>query len=114
MPIELPVSETKSWGRWTALGLALVAALVAQVPALMAYSWWFRPDAAHWANLAHDGVAVVILVCISTPVQIALLAFFAQRAGVRATEYLGLTLPRGRDFVLALGVTTVLIAVGDG
>lgn len=91
--MELPVSETKSWGRWTALGLALVAALVAQVPALMAYSWWFRPDVAHWANLAHDGVAVIILVCVSTPVQIALLAFFAQRAGVTATEYLGLTFP---------------------
>jgi membrane protease YdiL (CAAX protease family) len=114
MEIEPPVRGTKAWGRWTALGLGLVAALVAQVPALMAYSWWFGLDVAHWADLPHSGVAVIVLVCVSTPVQIALLAFFARRAGVTATNYLGLTVPRGRDFALALVAAMVVIAVGDG
>ncbi len=114
MAIDPRMRETKGWGRWTALGLGLVAALVAQVPALAAYFWWFGFDAAHWADIAHDGVAVTILICVSTPVQIALLAFLARRAGVTATEYLGLTVPRGRDFALAFVAVVVLIAVGDG
>ncbi len=114
MTVALPVGGTKSWGRWTTLALGLVAALVGQVASLMAYSWWFGLDIAHWADLARDGVAVILLVCISTPVQVALLALFARRAGVTATEYLGLTLPRNRDFALAFGAAMILIAVGDG
>jgi CAAX protease family protein len=114
MPIEPPVREAKGWGRWTALGLGLVAMLVAQVPALAAYSWRVGFDAARWADIAHDGLAVTILICVSTPVQIALLAFLARRAGVTATDYLGLSVPRGRDFSVAFVALMVLIAVGDG
>ena len=114
MAIEPATREKKGWGRWAALGLGLVAALVAQVPALIAYSWWFGLDAAHWADLAHNGVAVIVLICVSTPVQTALLVFFGRRAGVTAADSLGLIVPRGRAFALAVVTVIILIAVGDG
>ena len=114
MTIEPPVKRTKVWGRWSALGLGLGAMLVAQVPALIAYFWWFGFGVAQLADIPHNGVAVTILICVSTPVQIAFLALFAQRAGVTAAAYLGLTVPRGRDFALAFVVVVLLLVVGDG
>src|SRR5271166_683188 len=114
MTIALPVSGTKTWGRWTILGLGLIAALAAQIPALAAYAYWFGRDFAHWSDLGRDGVAVTVLVCVSTPVQVALLALIARRIGANATDYLGLSVPRKRDVALVVVAGLILFAVGEG
>jgi membrane protease YdiL (CAAX protease family) len=112
--MNVPVADTKIWGRWATLGLAVAAALVAQIPALMACFWRYGPKLANWPDIANDGVAVALLVCISTPVQVAILALFGRLAGATATAYLGLTLPRRRDIALVIGAAAILVAVDAG
>ena len=112
--MDASAGETKSWGRWATLGLGVFAATVSQLPALLACYWRYGPDLAHWPDLARDGVAVILLVCISTPVQVALLALLARRTGATATAYLGLTVPGKRDILLSLVVAVIVIAAGDG
>ena len=108
------ISDVNRWGRWATLGLGLIALLVGQLAALMALTWWYGLSLSHWPDIARDGVAVTLLICISTPVQVALLALFARRAGATATDYLGLTLPRKRDVALGIIAVVIFIVVGDG
>jgi membrane protease YdiL (CAAX protease family) len=48
-----------------------------------------------------------LLICISTPVQVALLAVFARRVGAQATHYLGIIPSSG---IIAVAI---LVVVGD-
>ena len=107
------IRDVNRWGRWATLGLGVVALLAGQLAALMALAWWYGLGLAHWADIARDGVAVTLLICISTPVQVALLALFARRAGTTATNYLGLTRPRKRDLALGVLAVVILIVAGD-
>jgi membrane protease YdiL (CAAX protease family) len=108
------VSEVKSWGRWATLSLGFTALLVGQVAALTAFTWWYGLNLAHWPDLARDGVSVTVLIWISTPVQIALLALFARYAGARVSDYLGLTLPRKHEVTMGLVAAVTFIVVGNG
>jgi membrane protease YdiL (CAAX protease family) len=65
-------------------------------------------------GLASDGVAVIILICVSTPVQVGLLFWFARRKAPSALGYLALSLPRSRDIRLLVIVAAALLAAGDG
>jgi hypothetical protein len=56
------------------------------------WSYWL--ELAQLPNLASDGVVVILVVCIATPIQVLLLALMARRAGANPADYLGLTLPR--------------------
>ena len=53
---------------------------VAAVPAII---WWYGFDLAHLFDLAADGVAVTLIVCISTPIQVLLLRYW-RGSGARA------------------------------
>lgn len=108
------VSEVKSWGRWVTLGLGFTALLVGQVVALTAFTWWYGLNLEHWPDLARNGVAVAVLILISTPVQVALLALFARHAGARVNDYLGFTLPRKHDVIMGLFLAVTFIVVGNG
>jgi CAAX protease family protein len=108
------INNVKRWGRWATLGLALIAALVGQLVALTALIWWYGLDLAHLLDLGGDGVAVTLIVCISTPVQVLLLALMARQAGAHAADYLGLRLPRKSDVVVGIIVVLGFIAVADG
>ena len=102
---------------WLAtLGLGMVAALTGQIPALAALSWSRERglSLAELGGLTSDGVAVIILICVSTPVQVGLLFWFAHRRSPSALDYLALKLPRKRDITLLALVAAGLIAAGDG
>jgi membrane protease YdiL (CAAX protease family) len=51
-------------------------------------------------DFADDGVAVTLIICISTPVQVLLLAPMARQTGTSAADYLCLTLPHKSDVVV--------------
>ena len=48
--------------------------------ALVALGWWFGADLSGMPDFSGDGVAVTLVIAVSTPVQVALLVLFAQRA----------------------------------
>jgi len=108
------INNVKPWGRWATLGLGLIAALVAQMPALAAIIWWWGLDLVHLPDIASEGVTVTLLICISTPVQVLLLAVMARQTGANAADYLGFKLPRNSDVVVGIIVVLVFIAVADG
>jgi membrane protease YdiL (CAAX protease family) len=108
------ISDVKPWGRWATLGLGLIALLAGQLVALTALTWWTGLGLAHWADFARDGVAVTLIICISTPVQVLLLALMARQTRASAADYLGLTLPRKRDVVWGIIAVLIFIVVGDG
>lgn len=107
-------SDVKPWGRWATLGLGLTAMLVGQMTALAAVMWWYGLKLAQLPNLASDGVVVILIVCISTPVQVLLLALMASRAGANPADYLGLTLPRKGDVVVGIIAVVVFVVLADG
>jgi len=108
------ISDVKPWGRWATLGLGLTALLVGQMTALTAVMWWYGLKLAQLPNLASDGVGVILVVCISTPVQVLLLALMARWAGANAADYLGLTLPRKGDLVVGIIAVAVFVVLADG
>jgi membrane protease YdiL (CAAX protease family) len=108
------ISDVKPWGRWATLGLGLIALLAGQLVALTALTWWTGLGLAHWADFASDGVAVTLIICISTPVQVLLLALMARQTRASAADYLGFTLPRQRDVVWGIIAVLIFIIVGDG
>jgi CAAX protease family protein len=108
------INNEKRWGRWSTLGLGLMAALVGQIVALAALIWWYGLDLAQLLDLGADGVAVTLIICISTPVEVLLLALMARQAGANAADYLGLRLPRQSDVVVGMIVVLAFIAVADG
>ena len=104
----------RNWGRWATLGLGLIAMLAGQTAALAAVIWWYGVSLTHLLNLASDGVVATLIICISTPVQVLVLAMMARQAGSSAAEYLGLTLPRRGDVVTGIIVVFVFIVLVDG
>jgi|PersoiStandDraft_1058852.scaffolds.fasta_scaffold02323_7 membrane protease YdiL (CAAX protease family) len=104
-------SAMNSWGRLPTLGLGVIALLAGQTAALMALSWWFGVRLGRLPDFSGDGVAVMLVIFVSTPVQVLLLALFAMRAGSDAADYLGLTLPRRSEVVFGIvAVAAVIIA----
>jgi uncharacterized protein len=118
--LGLPQSDArcrpKTWGWLATFGLALVAAVAGQLPALAALSWshGYGFSFAKLQHMTGDGVAVITLVCVSTPVQVGLLFWFARLRSSSAVEYLALTLPRKRDIVILLLSAALLFAASDG
>ena len=105
--------DVKPWGRLATFGLGLVAMLAGQFAALLALSWWLGSGMAVMPDFSGDGVAVTLIIFVSTPIQLLLLATFAQRKGGNALAYLGLTLPRRSEVVFGVAVTVALIIAGN-
>ena len=105
--------DVKPWGRLATLGLGFVTMLIGQVAALMALSWWLGASLAKLQDFSGDGVAVALIIFVSTPIQLMLLATFAQRKGVNAAVYLGLTLPRRSEVVFGVAVVVSMIIAGN-
>lgn len=102
------------WGRLATLCLGATALLVGQFVGLTALAWWYGLSSKQWSDIGYDGVAVTLLICISTPIQLALLALFAKRTGATALNYLGLALPRKRELTLGIVAIGIFILLGDG
>jgi hypothetical protein len=61
-----------------------------------------------------DGAAIAVTIFVSTPVQIAVLALAAQRAGWPPAAYLGLDRPSRRAVTVGAAAVVILILVFDG
>jgi uncharacterized protein len=88
--------------------------LIGQMAALAVLMWGTGLSLAQVPDIASDGVAVILIVCISTPVQVIVLALMARQTGASATDYLGLKLPRKIEVVAGIIAILILVALGDG
>jgi len=103
----------KPWGRLSTLGLGLLAILTGQAAALTALTWWYDTGIAHLPDFSGDGVAVSLIILISTPIQVGLLWLMARQAGGNPAAYLGFTLPRRGEVLLGILAVVVFIALGN-
>jgi CAAX protease family protein len=106
--------EVKPWGYLATLGLGAGALLGGQFVGLMSLIWWSGQGIAHWADFARDGVAVTIIICISTPVQVLLLVLMVKPTGSSVADYLGLNLPVKRDIMRGMIAILLYVVVSDG
>ena len=100
------MTDPKPWGRFSSLFLAAVVLLVSQTVALAALVWWYGLPISKLPELGGDGIAVSLIIFISTPIELVLLAIFAQRAAATASDYLAWRLPRRADAIV--GVVSVI------
>ena len=103
----------KPWGRFATFGLGFFAMLAGQMAGLAALTWWYDAGLAKMPDFSGDGMAVTVLVFVSTPIQLALLAIFAKHKGYSAADYLGLTLPRRGEVVFGVAAVVALIIAGN-
>jgi CAAX protease family protein len=106
-------ADRQAWGRWATLGFGLVALLGGQAAALLALTWWFGVGIAQMPDFSGDGVAVTIVIFVSTPIQVALLWLLADRATGDAAGYLAYKMPSRSELLFGLGATVALIVIGD-
>jgi membrane protease YdiL (CAAX protease family) len=106
-------SDPQPWGRWTTLGLALIALFGSQAVALLALTAWYGRGLAELPDFSGDGVAVTIIIFVSIPIQLVLLVLMARARGASAVDYLGLHLPRKGELAFGVAVTVALIIVGN-
>ncbi len=102
----------RPWGRWATFALAAVALFVGQFAALAALGVWYGTSPGHLPDFSGDGVAITLIIFVSTPVEMALLMLFAQRAGNFA-DYLGFALPRRADVVFGVAAIVALMIAGN-
>lgn len=103
----------KPWGRWATSGLAVFAMFAGQMAGLWALTWWFATSLTGLPNFGGDGIAVTLLVIVSTPIQLALLVSFARRTGSDPLAYLGLILPRRSEVVFGVAAVVAMIIGGN-
>ncbi len=106
-------AEIKPLGRVTTFVLAAFALLAGQIVALLALTWWFGRGLAHLPNFTGDGAAITLVIAVSTPVEVVLLALFAGRASASVAEYLGLVWPRRGEIVFGIATLVVVIIFGN-
>jgi CAAX protease family protein len=105
--------EIKPYGRAATFGLAVFAMLAGQMAALLALTWWFGRGLTHLPDFTGDGTAITLVIVVSTPVQVLLLALFARRAGASAAKYLGLIWPRRGEVIFGIAGTVAVIVAGN-
>jgi hypothetical protein len=103
----------KPWGRWATLGLAVVALLVGQLAGLAALAVYYGASLGRLPDFSGDGVAISLIIFVSTPIEVALLILFAQWRGASWADYLGYTLPRKADVIIGVSAVIGLIVVGN-
>lgn len=105
----------KPWGILATLGWGVLAMFVGQAVALLGHYFYFGGEIPDMTVVSKfDGGAVSIEALLANSVVVVVLILVARLARWNAIDYLALTLPRGRDLALGLGVTVILIAVMDG
>jgi membrane protease YdiL (CAAX protease family) len=103
----------KPWGRLSTFALAVVALLASQTVALAALVWWYGVPFARLPEVGGDGIAVSIIIFVSTPIELVLLALFSQRTGMRARDYLGFVAPRRADIIVGIVAVVGFIVLAD-
>jgi uncharacterized protein len=104
----------KPWGRGATLGLGLIALLAGQLAGLIVLAWWSGVSLSSLSDFADDGVAAVLMICVSTPVQVLVLVLMARQTGASAADYLGLTSPRKGDVVVGIIAVVIFVLAVNG
>ncbi len=81
--------------------------------ALVALTWWFDTGVRGMPDFSGDGVAITLVIFVSTPVQVGLLMLFAQRTGFSAADYLGWVVPRRSEVMFGVVAVVALILVAN-
>ena len=110
---EQTTGGVKAWGRGATLALGIGALLAGQAAALMALTWWYGRGLSHLPDFSGDGVAIILIMVVATPVQVALLMLMARQTGTSAADYLGLILPRRADVVMGVLAVVAFIVIGN-
>lgn len=105
--------DVKPWGRGATLALAVFALSSGQFAALFALSRWYGQSVGHLPEFGGDGVAIALIIAVSTPVEVLLLVLFARRTGADVAWYLGLIWPRRGQLVFGFLAMAGLIILGD-
>lgn len=104
--------EAKPWGIFATFALGALALLGGQFSGIAAVSGLYGLDLKHVGAISRDGGAIVLFICVSAPVQVALLLAAAGYKG-NAAVYLGYKLPRRSEVFFGLAALAALIVVGD-
>jgi membrane protease YdiL (CAAX protease family) len=107
------MSVPHPWGRLSSVGLAAVALLASQAVALAALVWWYGMPFGRLPDLTGDGVAVTIIILVSTPIELVLLVLFAQRAGIDPADYMAWKKPRRGDLIVGIAVVLAFILLAN-
>ncbi|MFZ0844850.1 MAG: type II CAAX endopeptidase family protein [Pseudolabrys sp.] len=113
MTVDIGSHNPKPRGRIATFGLGFVAMLVAQSAGLMVLIWWFGGSLRNMPDFSGDGVAITIIIFVSTPIQLLLLMAFTQRRGGNPVAYLGLIWPRRSEIVFGVAAVIALIIAGN-
>jgi membrane protease YdiL (CAAX protease family) len=101
------------WGRFSTLALGAVVLVVSQTVALAALVWWYGVPISRLPELGGDGISVSIIIFVSTPIELVLLAIFAQRTGATASDYMAWRLPRRADVIIGVLATVAFIILAN-
>ncbi len=106
-------ADIQPWGRIATFGIAFVVMVASQFAALLVLTLWLGTNLAQMPDIGSDGVAVTCVIFISIPIQVLLLAAFAQRRGHDVWGYLGLTVPKRSEVIFGVVCTAALIVGGN-
>ncbi len=105
--------ESQPWGRLTTVGLGIIAMLIGQMAALLVLSWGYGRGLMQMPDMARDGVAVSVIIMVSTPVQVALLMLMARQTGIAPGDYLGFRWPRRGEVIVGVLVMAGFVIIGN-
>src|ERR1041385_4729767 len=104
--------DTKPWGYFATFALGAIALLVGQLSGIVAVSGLYGFDLKNIGTISRDGGGIILFICVSAPVQVALLVAAAGYKG-KAAAYLGYKLPRRGEVLFGVAAVATLIIVGD-
>jgi membrane protease YdiL (CAAX protease family) len=109
----LPTSERRPWGLAMTTVWVVVAVLVLMIATRIGVSVLFPNAAIDSAEFANDARAFGPLTLLAAAAIVAVLMVAARLRGWRATDYLALTWPNGREVMIAFAVTAGFVVAFD-
>ena len=104
--------NVKPWGIFATFALGAIALIVGQLSGIVAVSEFYGINLNQIGTISRDGGGIILFICVSAPVQVALLVTAASYKG-SAAAYLGYKLPRRGELLFGVGALAALIFVGD-
>ena len=100
--------DVKPWGIFATFAFGAIALLVGQFSGIAAVSGLYGFNLKQIGTISRDGGAIILFICVSAPVQVALLVAAAGYKG-NAAAYLGYKLPRRNEVLFGIAALAALI-----
>jgi CAAX protease family protein len=104
--------DAKPWGLFATFALGAIALLVGQLSGIVAVSGLYGFDLRQIGTISQDGGGIILFICVSAPVQVALLVA-AAAVKSNPAAYLGYKLPRRSEVLFGVAALAALILIGD-